>query len=119
MQLSLQFPLNKSRIRLIDHPEIVPVALIVVATKLCFPFSNDYPSILGQGTGSRLSLNWEEWTRAVSKPIEDGKQAEKLPSFDDLTPDRLATMTDEQLDAFYAHVSSLVDKPSKHSGHPE
>lgn len=122
MQFPLQFAVNKTKMFPLDHPEIVPVALIIVATKLCFPFVDDHPASLGQGLNDGARLNWEQWIDGIANPIRDQKQSEKRLNYDEMTPDRIVSMTDEELDAYFAHVASLVDKTSpnpKSSSMPE
>lgn len=116
LRLPLQFPVGKTRLFPLDHPEIVPVAVIVVATKLCFPFAADHHPLLGQDNNSIPLLDWTQWMDGIGTPMEDRKQAEKEPNFDGMTPGRVVAMTDEELDAYFAHISSLVDKKSKIPG---
>ncbi len=70
LQLPLQFPLHKSRIFPLDHPEIVLVALLIVATKLCFPFADDQDSLL-KGVNGISRLSWSQWVECIGVPMKE------------------------------------------------
>lgn len=49
----------------------------------------------------------------MAKPVEEEKLSEQKLNLDEVTPDQIVSMTDEELDAYFSHLSTLVDKKSK------
>ena len=107
------FPVNNTRILPLDHPEIRLASLLVLATKLCFPFKVNEPSNEGLGTAYMPQVEWEAWKRALIQHPDDKDLSDKAAVFEAMTPNQVVHMTDEELDAYFAHVSGLVDNKSK------
>ncbi|KAM3557046.1 hypothetical protein MY1884_004739 [Beauveria asiatica] len=50
------------------------------------------------------SFDWNTWQSAKGQP-----EPEKAPTFDGVTPSDVANMTDDDLDAYYRHISSFLE----------
>ncbi len=111
--LGYQFhwPVENSRIYALFHPEIRLVALLIVATKLCFA-SQGMSHLQSYGTGAPPTMptvDWEKWQEAVN---QTGHGEPERQRFDDANANKVATMSDEDLAAYFNHVSSFVEKRS-------
>lgn len=110
LECSMGFPLHKNRMFATDHPEILLVALLVVATKLTFPF---------KGTSSPLELrftpafDWNKWSKVRNELSKHAAPEAKRPSFGKVTAENVASMNDDELSAYFAHVSSFIDRNSE------
>lgn len=114
MGYQFQFPIERLSNTRLDYPEIRLIALLVVATKLSFPFSED-TSISQPATFDSLEmpkLDWERWRRGKqSLPTQQETKTGKY-DFKKVTPSQIVSMDDGELDAYFAHVSSLIDVTS-------
>ncbi|EHK20258.1 uncharacterized protein TRIVIDRAFT_48665 [Trichoderma virens Gv29-8] len=109
------FPIEKFTNPRLDYPEIRLMALLIVATKLYFPLS-DHTSISRLQNASSLqmpTLDWERWRQGRGNlPTQRDIKTTKF-DFDKVTPSQVVSMEDDELDAYFAHVSSLIDTTSK------
>ncbi|KAJ6784237.1 hypothetical protein PWT90_10327 [Aphanocladium album] len=81
------------------------VALLVVATKLCFPFNGGSPLTVSDDGLTLPSFDWEAWQSAKGQPPSD-----KRRTFDGVTPSDVANMADDDLDAYFRHIASFLEK---------
>lgn len=110
--LGYQFhwPVENSRIYALHHPEIRLVALLVVATKLCFS-SQGMSHLQTHDTGapSLPTLDWGKWQEAMAQMARAPPESQ---NFDDANANKVATMSDEELAAYFSYVSSFIEKKS-------
>lgn len=109
MKLGFQLPIHKSRLFILDYPEIMLVSVAVVATKLSSPLGGSSPLLQGTGFEAGLRFNWDKWRETMAE-LDDPLASQDEPSFDKVTADQVIAMTSEQLDKYFAHISSLIDK---------
>ncbi|KAH7022505.1 ubiquitin family-domain-containing protein [Ilyonectria destructans] len=109
MKLGFQLPIHKSRLFILDYPEILLVSVAVVATKLSSPLGGSSPLLQGTGFEAGLRFNWDKWRETMAE-LDDPLASQGEPSFDKVTADQVIAMTSEQLDKYFAHISSLIDK---------
>ncbi|KAF4447117.1 hypothetical protein F53441_9262 [Fusarium austroafricanum] len=110
MNFSFELPIEQSRRFHIDYPEILLVSAIVVAAKLCFPLGRHHPLLQVAGTEQRIMFNWTAWHKGIEEIIEASQASRKEPSFDKITVDKVVSMTTEELDQYFAHIASTVDR---------
>ncbi|PTB42778.1 hypothetical protein M441DRAFT_162493 [Trichoderma asperellum CBS 433.97] len=109
-----QFPIERLSNTRLDYPEIRLVALLIVATKLSFPFSENTSISHTPNFGSieMPRLDWARWRRGKEGlPTQHDTKTGKY-DFNKVTPSQIVSMDDEELDAYFAHVSSLIDVTS-------
>lgn len=107
LRCSFQFPTSKSKIFPIDVPETLVAALMVVSTKLLFPFWRD-------GLQHSLRFDWDKWTEAIQEfQDEHSGQTGPATDFSDVTVDRILSMAGKEFDDYLSHVSSFIDRTSK------
>lgn len=105
-----RWPLQSSRVYPLYHPEIKLVALFIVATKLCFSTDGMSHLTAREATGPIIpALDWEKWQEAVNQP--DSSETQRR-NFENVNANKVATMTDADLDAYFNYVSSFVEKKS-------
>lgn len=110
------FPTTKSRIYALDNPEVQIVSVLAVAAKMCFPFEISRLSLLDL-TGCLLpSFSWETWKSIFPREGSNLDQgAQEQNGFDNLTPNQITSMTDEDFDAYMTHLSASIDHSNSES----
>lgn len=103
----LQYPTLKPRFSLLNHPEIVLVALLVVASKLCLPFEHVTSLASRSEKPPSLKFDWRQWSDARSRPTHE------KTTFDNVTAEEVAAMDEKELDAYFSHVSSFISQKSE------
>ncbi|KAI9167239.1 eukaryotic translation initiation factor 5A [Paramyrothecium foliicola] len=111
LQCPFGLPVHKSKIYPLDHPEVLLVALLVVATKLAFPFESRYNSLLQ--FKFTPTFNWTVW--AESEVTSPEKSARDKPDYDQISAEDVASMSDEALSAYFSHVSSFIDRNNENT----
>ncbi|KAL7949836.1 hypothetical protein V8C42DRAFT_308722 [Trichoderma barbatum] len=108
------FPTEKVSNPRLDFPELRLMALLIVATKLYFPLS-EHASISRLQNANFIQMptfDWEGWRqRKSSLPTQRDTKTTKF-DFDKVTPSQVVSMAEDELDAYFAHVSSLIDTTS-------
>ncbi|KAK1979912.1 hypothetical protein LZ30DRAFT_595854 [Colletotrichum cereale] len=110
--LTFGFPLEKTRIRLIHQPEILLVAVLVLATIHCFPFENHSPHYQDENSFLVPRLDWEEW-RAIMAPALSPDLVQTSADYTDITASQILSMGSTELDDYFAHLSLLTDAQGK------
>jgi RNA polymerase I-specific transcription initiation factor RRN7 len=113
MSFSFQLPIEQSRRFHIDYPEILLISVVIVAAKLCFPLGRHAPLLQVTETESKIKFDWAKWQKDIHELIDPSQASEKGPSFDNITVDQVTSMTAEELDQYFAHIASTIDKKSK------
>lgn len=99
-----QFPVAKTRVFPVDHPEILLIALLVIAAKLCFPFSTSNGKL-----GSTV-FDWNKW--ANSRLICES-QPSANPSMSDYSAEEIVSLSEDDLDQYFGEMAILNDIKSK------
>ncbi|OAA39862.1 ubiquitin fusion protein [Beauveria brongniartii RCEF 3172] len=97
-------PVQSTRVYPLHNPEVRLIALLIVATKLCFPFHGGSPLTVSDDSLVLPSFDWNSWQSAKGQPEPD-----KARTFDGVTPSDVANMTDDDLDAYYRHIASFLE----------
>ncbi|RFU78395.1 eukaryotic translation initiation factor 5a [Trichoderma arundinaceum] len=114
------FPTEKTANSRLDYPEIQLMALLVVATKLSFPFPDNtsIPQLQNASSLQMPTFDWERWRRGKDVlPTQQDTKTSKF-DFDKVTPSQVVSMADDELDAYFAHVSSLIDVTNHQGENP-
>ncbi|PHH73850.1 hypothetical protein CDD82_5239 [Ophiocordyceps australis] len=99
-----EYPVDKPRLQPLDSPEILLIALVVVATKLCFPFKLCNPLIKGLPL-----MKWDCWKQASPDEPKQHKQGYgRRGRFDRVTPNQVVNMCDSDLEAYFQHIASIA-----------
>ncbi|CCT73086.1 related to polymerase I core factor (CF) subunit [Fusarium fujikuroi IMI 58289] len=110
MKFSFQLPIEQSRRFHIDYPEILLMSAIVVAAKLCFPLGQHAPFLRAAGTEQSIRFDWRTWFKGAQELIEASQTPGKEPSFNQVTADQVTSMATEELDQYFAHIASTIDR---------
>ncbi|KAF5587549.1 uncharacterized protein FSUBG_11771 [Fusarium subglutinans] len=101
---------HHSKKHTIDYPEILLMSAIVVAAKLCFPLAQHAPFLRAAGTEQSTRFDWRTWFKGAQELIEASQTPVKEPSFDQVTADQVTSMSTEELDQYFAHIASTIDR---------
>ena len=113
MHVPLLWPIHKSRRFILDHPEILLIAVTVVAAKLSFPFQG-YQSLFQEvNTNQDSVFRWTKWRKVMRDHSAAYRLPKDEPSFEKITVDDVARMTPKELDVYFSHIASLIDKKRK------
>ncbi|GKT85220.1 forms a complex with the other RRN protein RRN6 and RRN11 [Colletotrichum tofieldiae] len=106
--LAFSFPLDKARIRLIQQPEVLLIAILVLATIHCFPFEEFTPSAHDENSLLVPRLDWEEW-RTIMAPALSPDPVQTTVDHTNVTASQILSMEPAELDEYFAHLSILTD----------
>lgn len=111
MRLSLSFDYQKTRIFPIDQPEILIPALLVVGTKICFPFSSEQKSLLPAVKDLGLAFDWQKWIELKGNYAEQHKTLDADDQFREVSLEQV--MDHGQLDDFLRYMASQINLRSE------
>jgi hypothetical protein len=119
MQFSFQLPIEQSRRFYVDYPEILLISSILVAAKLCFPLGRHAPLLQVADTEQVIRFDWTRWKKGIQQLTDASPVSEQEPSFDNVTADEVTSMTVEELNQYFTHVMSTIDRKSRLFEHVE
>ncbi|RBA13933.1 hypothetical protein FPRO05_02725 [Fusarium proliferatum] len=90
--------------------EILLMSAIVVAAKLCFPLGQHAPFLRAAGTEQSIRFDWRTWFKGAQELIEASQTPGKEPIFNQVTADQVTSMATEELDQYFAHIASTIDR---------
>ncbi|KAG6041670.1 hypothetical protein E4U41_002944 [Claviceps citrina] len=109
LNYSFQFPAIKAKIFPFDHPELRLVAFLAVSTKLCFPLHRGQYSSLASLRHPMPRFDWERWkTGYTENRAKFRSRFSERPSFEDLTPEKITNLEDEEFDALVAYLKVTI-----------
>ncbi|KAF4340337.1 hypothetical protein FBEOM_5725 [Fusarium beomiforme] len=110
-------------------PPINDTPTIVLFVRLLTLPGEYSPFLQASGTEQSIRFNWTTWHKGVQDVIDGSQTSGKEPSFDEITVEQVTSMTPEELDQYFAHIASTIDKqndseitrffPSENAPHPE
>ncbi|OHE98770.1 forms a complex with the other RRN protein RRN6 and RRN11 [Colletotrichum orchidophilum] len=106
--LNFSFPLERTRVRLINQPEVLLVTILVLATMHCFPFEDSMPAPQDENNFIVPKLDWKEWKR-IMKPALAADEATSTVNYTDITASEITSMGPKELDEYFAHLSLLTE----------
>lgn len=98
-----------ARIYPIHHPEIRLMALLIVATKICFPFQGNRLPIYMDGASILPIFDWNVWRDEMA--ASENQDDEPL-NYANVKPSQVAAMSDKELAKYFEHVSSYIEAKS-------
>lgn len=106
--LSVSFPFGKSKVFPLDHPEIVPITLLMVGTKLCFSFDTSISA--PAGTLMRVpTLNWSAWQEDMADVAQYHEELRLQSRFTTVHGEQVASMDEGELCAYFSQVAGLTE----------
>lgn len=112
MGFSFMIPLRTARTFIIDQPEVLLIASIIVAAKLCFPLDGG-PSPILHAEGREVRLVWKTWAEEMRDVTKALDQSLDKPNYDGCTASQITSMNLEDLDAYFAYIAGSIDKRSR------
>ncbi|EKJ70668.1 hypothetical protein FPSE_09178 [Fusarium pseudograminearum CS3096] len=110
MRFSFQLPIEQSRRFHIDYPEILLISVVLVAAKLCFPLGRHAPLLQVAGAEPNIRFDWTKWQKSIHELLDPSQASGKDPIFEKITVDQVISMTAEELNEYFAHIASTIDK---------
>ncbi|KAG5931485.1 hypothetical protein E4U53_001747 [Claviceps sorghi] len=111
LNYSFEYPAIKARLFPFDHPELRLVAFLVVSTKLSFPLNQGQRSSLVGLRHLMPRMDWDRWKTEYTENLARYKsQMLECPSFEDLTPEKITNLEDEEFDAFVAYLKVTIGR---------
>ncbi|KAH0434293.1 RRN complex forming protein [Colletotrichum camelliae] len=113
VNLPYEFPLGKSRLRLVHQPEVLLVAVIVLTTIHCFPLEESKSPVQEGKLFLIPDFKWDEWRVSMAPALAP----EPNPTADYLgvTASQITSMGQAELDEYFAQLSMLTDAQSEDS----
>ena len=119
LQCDFDFPSpERESVYLAEHPELELIALLVMATKLSYPFDQveRHPSTATESAA--LAIDWNSWSEIYSQfRITKSSTAEDQERLFGVTEHDIMGMGDEELDEYldWFQETWITDDPSKKS----
>lgn len=110
--LEYSFPAPQARIRAIQHPEILLVSIIVLATQYCFPFEDVGLPEQHETYVQVPRLDWAKWEELMAPIMDKVRDSEQI-DFKAASAADITIMTPEQLDQYFTHMSLQLDTDGK------
>lgn len=112
LNLSYSFPLDIPRIRAIHHPEVLLASVFVLAAQYCFPFEQ-VAAPEQEGNFVQIpQMDWDKWREIMAPSLDFTNNAETV-DFQTATAADITSMTPEELDKYFTHLSLQVDERGK------
>ncbi|KAL5594154.1 uncharacterized protein BROUX77_007501 [Berkeleyomyces rouxiae] len=99
LQITYSLPTTKSRIRLIDQPEVQLISLIVAITKHFFPFTGT--SGIQSRPGYLPTIDWAVWAKHMKSHQDETSGVEDYTA---ISGEDIVSMTQEEEERFLEHV---------------
>lgn len=110
LQLAFTFHMNKKRFKILDHPDVLLVACIVVSTKLIHPFDGQERVPVSYRDPSSLQIDWNKWKELMRDPDSEGMERRDMHK---VQPEDAWLMTDRKIDDYLAWFEQTQIQPSK------
>ncbi|KAK0379224.1 RRN complex forming protein [Colletotrichum limetticola] len=112
--LTFSFPLEKTRIRLINQPEVLLVTILVLAAMHCFPLEDNMPAPQDENNFIVPKLDWKEWKRIMT-PALAPDEATSTVDYTGVTASQITSMSPKELDEYFTHLSLLTEAHTEES----
>lgn len=111
LDLRFSLPAGDSRINVLSYPEIHLMALLLIGTRICFPFEGSPLNFYVDGQQALPAFDWASWHAAMEDASVPKGSALDLSN---VKPGQVAVMTDDELKDYFEHVSSFIEKRSEY-----
>lgn len=111
LDLRFSLPTGDSRINVLSYPEIHLMALLLVGTRICFPFEGSALNFYVDGQQALPAFDWASWHSAMGDACDSKGSALDLSN---VKPGQVAVMNDDELKDYFEHVSSFIEKRSEY-----
>lgn len=102
--MRFSFPLEKKKLRLLDHPDVALVACIMLATQILYPFDGEERYPFTDATPSAVKVDWEYWRRAFAEGPADKLARHEV---DSITAEEAWVISEQKVDDYlewYQHI---------------
>ncbi|KAL7627374.1 hypothetical protein AAE478_001567 [Parahypoxylon ruwenzoriense] len=100
LKADYSYPTGGRKIRTMDNPEVLLIALVVLSAKLLYPLDGvERPPRIPQDPRS-MKVDWTEWQRAMQDDTAEASCGLARGEEHKVTPEDVFTMNNEKLDDF-------------------
>lgn len=100
-----------------NQPEILLVAILVLATIRCFPLEGPIPSAQDENHFLMPTFNWKDW-QEVMAPSLTPEPVTSTANYLNVTASQITSMEPGDLDEYFAQLSLLTDAQCESSKAP-
>lgn len=94
LHLGFAFNMNKKRFKVLDHPDALLIACIVVSTKLIYPFDGEDRVPVNYRDPSSLKMDWAKWREIMRDPDSESLERRDMHK---VQPEDVWPMTDRKI----------------------
>ncbi|KJZ78088.1 hypothetical protein HIM_02725 [Hirsutella minnesotensis 3608] len=107
LRSDFEFHVDKHRTLPLDHPETRIITILVIATKLCFPFGGSPSSLKGSNTIDLPRFDWKCWEDGMNRESRGESDYEENAKITKTTPSELVHMSEKEFNAYCAQLLML------------
>lgn len=97
LNLEYSFNMNKTRFKLLDHPDILLISCVVFSTKLLYPFDGEERPPITYRDPSSIQIDWNKWRELMRDTTSEGLERRDILT---LQPEDAWTMSDRKIDDY-------------------
>lgn len=112
LQFTFAFNMEKKRFKILDHPDVLLVACIVVSTKLIYPLDGEDRVPVSCRDPSSLRMDWDKWRELMRDPDSEGLERRDMYK---VQPEDAWSMTDRKIDDYLDWFEQTQLQPNKES----
>lgn len=110
LQLGFAFNMKKKRFKILNHPDVLLLACIVVSTKLIYPLDGQDRVPVSYRDPSSLRLDWDKWRELMRDPDSEGLERRDMQK---VKPEDAWAMTDRKIDDYLDWFEQTQIQPNK------
>lgn len=110
LQFGFAFNMNKKRFKILDHPDVLLVACIVVSTKLIFPLDGEDRVPVSYRDPSSHRMDWDKWRELMRDPDSEGLERRDMHK---IQSEDAWSMTDRKIDDYLDWFEHTQLQPNK------
>lgn len=97
LDLDFSFNVQKKRFKLLDHPDVLVIACVVLSTKLLYPFDGIERRPVSYRDPSSIHMDWGKWRELMRDVASEGLERREI---NDLQAEDMWTMSDRKIDDY-------------------
>lgn len=97
LHVDFAFNMKKKRFKLLDHPDILLISCVVIATKLLYPFDGVERPPVSYRDPSSIQIDWNRWRDLMRDESSEGLERRDIQK---LKSDDAWTISDRKIDDY-------------------
>lgn len=104
------FNMEKKRFKILDHPDVLLVACVVVSTKLIYPLDDEDRVPVSYRDPSSIRMDWDKWRQLMTDPDSEGLERRDMHK---VQAEDVWLMTDRKIDDYLDWFEQTQIQPRK------